>query len=185
MLYSVIELAELGVKAHHTAKVSRFAYFYGVKNIEIGENVRIDHGCLLMGDIVFGRNIHVAPYCLFYGKAGIRVGDYSNFSAMSVIHTESDDLSGRSLCGPQVSDSYKPNLHAAPVSIGKNVVLAVKSTILPGVMLHDGCAIGAHSLVKDDCEPDWIYGGVPAKKLKRRHKDMWHLMRNHQLLIEP
>jgi acetyltransferase-like isoleucine patch superfamily enzyme len=42
--------------------------------------------------------------------------------------------------------------------------------LLPGVTLHEGAAIGALSLVKDDA-PEWtICGGSPAEVLKPRSR---------------
>lgn len=44
--------------------------------------------------------------------------------------------------------------------IGANV------TIMPGVTIGQGCIIGSNSLVISDTEPNSLYVGQPAKKLK-------------------
>ena len=44
--------------------------------------------------------------------------------------------------------------------IGANVI------IMPGVTIGDGCVIGAGTLVTKDCEPNGLYVGVPAKRIK-------------------
>jgi galactoside O-acetyltransferase len=43
--------------------------------------------------------------------------------------------------------------------------------ILPGVVIGEGAAIGANSLVTKDCEPWKIYAGSPAKVIKTRPQD--------------
>lgn len=184
MFYTVEELAALGVEAHPSARITHGAMFFGVGRIAIGEHARVDTGCILTGDIEIGRRVHIAPYCVLYGKYGIRMGDYATMSLMSVIHSEADDYSGRSLIGPQVPEECRPFVHRAAVNIGRCVGIGGKVTVLPGVTLRDGCVVAAHSLVKDDCEEDWIYGGTPARKLKQREKDLWHLVRNLELGLD-
>ncbi|NHN87804.1 acyltransferase [Acetobacter conturbans] len=44
--------------------------------------------------------------------------------------------------------------------IGANV------TILPGVRIRRGCVIGANSLVRDSTEPNGVYVGSPAKRVR-------------------
>ncbi|MEH7884036.1 acyltransferase [Bacillus sp. JJ1609] len=53
-----------------------------------------------------------------------------------------------------------------PVIIGKRCWIGARSTILPGVILGDGCVIAAGSVVNKDCKPNTLYAGVPAKEVK-------------------
>lgn len=183
--YSVVELAEFGVRAHHTAMVSRLVAFYGVKDIEIGEHSRVDQGCIITGTVKIGKRVHLAPYCILYGKSGITIGDYSGFGAFNAFHSESDDYSGRSMFGPCVPDEYQPYKVRAPIQIGRNVLTGTRCTILPGVLVRDGASVGAHSLVKDDCEADTMYAGVPARRIKERHREIWHLTRQLEIGMSP
>jgi maltose O-acetyltransferase len=48
------------------------------------------------------------------------------------------------------------------VWIGRNVV------ILPGIRIGKGCIVGANSVVTKNLEEYSIYGGVPAKLIKKR-----------------
>jgi len=43
---------------------------------------------------------------------------------------------------------------------------------MPGVMLAEGSSIGAMSLVRKSTDPWTIYCGNPAKKLKKRSKEL-------------
>lgn len=184
MLYTVEELAVLGVEAHPSAKVTRGAQFFAAQ-VRIGEHARVDAGCILTGRIEIGRRVHLAPYCVLYGKAGITIGDYSGFGAFTAMHSESDDYSGRSMFGPCVPDEYQPHKLRAPIRIGRNVLGGTRVTILPGVVVADGAAIGAHALVKDYLAGDLIYAGCPAKAIGERERDIWALMRSFELGMEP
>ncbi|MDD5327093.1 MAG: CatB-related O-acetyltransferase [Phycisphaerae bacterium] len=54
------------------------------------------------------------------------------------------------------------------VTIGNDVWIGRNVRIFNDVNIADGCVIAERSLVKKDCEPYGIYGGVPAKLIKYR-----------------
>jgi galactoside O-acetyltransferase len=68
----------------------------------------------------------------------------------------------------------------APVSIGRHVIIGSGSIILPGVTIAEGASIGALSLVKRDCESFTIYGGVPARRLGDRSRELLALEARHR-----
>ncbi|WP_197471648.1 DapH/DapD/GlmU-related protein [Microbacterium oleivorans] len=53
-----------------------------------------------------------------------------------------------------------------PVIIGDGVWIGAGSVILPGVQVGAGAVIAAGSVVNRDCEPDAMYAGVPARKVR-------------------
>ena len=58
--YTDKELKSLGFKkVGIDCKISRNAKFYGISNISLGNNVRIDDFCIISGNVIFGNNIHV------------------------------------------------------------------------------------------------------------------------------
>jgi len=54
------------------------------------------------------------------------------------------------------------------VTIGSDVWLARNVRIFNNVNIADGCIIAERSLVKKNCEPYGIYGGVPARLIRYR-----------------
>lgn len=58
----------------------------------------------------------------------------------------------------------QPN-QTAPVSIGDNVWLGAKATVLKGVSIGDGAVIGAGAVVTRDIAPGIRAAGVPARPL--------------------
>lgn len=83
---------------------------------------------------------------------------------------------GASMTNPTVPSRFK-RVTDAPESLGRHVIVGSSSVILPGVVLHDGVAIGALSLVKRDCEPFSIYAGNPARRIGERKRDLLRLER--------
>jgi acetyltransferase-like isoleucine patch superfamily enzyme len=179
--YTAHELWNMGIAVGESVLISRRVAFYAIGKIEIGDHSRIDDGCILTGSVKIGKRVHLAPYCVLYGKAGIAIGDYSGFGVSTIMHSESDDYSGRSMFGPCVPAEYQPFKHRAPIAIGRAVLGGARCTILPGVTIADGVCIGAHSVVKGDCEGDTIYAGVPAKALRRAQAGIWSLTKQFEL----
>jgi acetyltransferase-like isoleucine patch superfamily enzyme len=53
------------------------------------------------------------------------------------------------------------------INIGDGSWIGANTTILPGVTLGKGCIIAAGSVVNKNCECNSLYGGVPARFIKR------------------
>jgi virginiamycin A acetyltransferase len=54
------------------------------------------------------------------------------------------------------------------VTIGNDVWIGRNVRIFNGVSIADGCVIAERSLVKKNCEPYGIYGGIPAELIRYR-----------------
>ncbi|MEI6346976.1 MAG: acyltransferase [Bacteroidota bacterium] len=61
----------------------------------------------------------------------------------------------------EVSEAF-----VSPTIIGKNAVLAVNVTVLPGVKIGEGSIIAAGSVVTKDVPPFVLAGGVPARIIR-------------------
>lgn len=157
--------------------LSSKASYYGVSKIHIGNNVRIDDFCVLSageGGIFIGDYIHIAVYSSLIGSGRITLMDYSNISSRVSIYSSNDDYSGNFMSNPMLPSTFTNVMHE-PVQIGKHVIIGCGSIVLPGVTLDDGCAIGAHSLVKTNCEKSSIYAGNPAKRIMDRKRGIFDL----------
>lgn len=65
------------------------------------------------------------------------------------------------------SDKDEENMISKPVIIGNNVLIGMNSIILKGVSIGDGSIIGAGSVVATNIPENEIWGGNPAKFIKR------------------
>jgi maltose O-acetyltransferase len=54
-----------------------------------------------------------------------------------------------------------------PITIGSNVWIGINVTIVGPCTVGDNVIIGANSLVLGDLEPNCVYGGSPAKLIRR------------------
>lgn len=176
--YSRSELETLGLKAFgKNVMISRKCSIYGAADIVLGDSVRIDDFCILSGKIVIGNFVHIAAYSALYaGDAGIEICNFANISSRVMIYAISDDYSGDSLTNPMVPEKYK-KLHRGTVVVGKHVIIGTGSTVLPGVELKTGSAVGCMSLVKRDLEPWTINAGIPTRMIKERRKNLLELER--------
>jgi len=168
-----MEFAHVGENAHLSDRAS----YYNCKNIFIGDNVRIDDFCVLsagFGGIEIGNYVHVAVYSSLIGAGKIALKDFSNISSRVSIYSSSDDFSGSSMTNPMVPSAFT-NVHHADVVIGRHCIIGAGSVILPGVTLEEGVAIGALSLVSNDCKAFGIYAGQPAKRVNGRRRDFLKL----------
>lgn len=169
------QMAEMGFAewGEHTM-LSDKASYYNCANISLGNNVRIDDFCVLSagaGGIVIGDYIHVAVYSSLIGAGRITLSDFCNISSRVSIYSSSDDYSGAAMTNPTVPEAYT-NVHHAEVFLGKHVIVGSGSIILPGVRLEEGCAVGALSLIREDCKAFGVYAGSPARLVKERKRDL-------------
>lgn len=162
--------AALGVNVIISDKAS----LYNCKGISIGNNVRIDDFCVLSagsGGIKIGNYVHIAAYSSLVGSGAIILSDYCGLSSRVSIYSSSDDYSGAAMTNPVVPLKYT-NVRHADVILKKHVIVGSGSVILPGVLLEEGVAIGAISLVNKSCDAFCIYSGNPIRKISERKKDL-------------
>ncbi len=166
------ELQDLGLtKIGKNVKISRNTCFYSPEKIELGDNVRIDDFCILSGDIKIGNYVHIAAFCGLFGSGGIEMSDFSGLSSRVSIYSASDDYLGEFLTGPCIPIEYR-KITEGKVILEKHALVGTGATILPGVKIGVGSAVGAMSLLTKSTL-DWkIYTGVPAKPIKDRKKDL-------------
>lgn len=166
--YSIDELAKLKFKRlGENVLISRYARFYGIEKIEIGNNVRIDDFSILSGNITLGSHIHISAYCALYGQYGILLEDYTGLSPRCTLFSATDDFGGEYLIGPMVPKEFT-NVTGGKIQIKKYSQIGAGSTILPSVTVNEGVAVGAMSLIIEDLEKWGIYAGIPARRIKNR-----------------
>jgi galactoside O-acetyltransferase len=172
---SASQLLEIGfLSCGKNVLISDKASFYGASGIVIGDSVRIDDFCILSagtGGIKVGNFVHIACYSSIIGRERISLGDFANVSSRVSIYSSSDDYSGMYLTNPMIPEEFK-NVDHRTVSIGRHVILGCGAVVLPGVSIGEGCAIGALSLVKANCDAFGTYAGIPAIRKGTRSRDL-------------
>ena len=150
----------------------------GIENISLGSHVRIDAGTIIIatGAVAIGSRVHIAANCYLEGKSGIRIADFGNLSGFVSLYSVSDDYSGASLTSPMIPERFK-TIQYGQIILEKHAIVGTKATVLPGVIIGEGAAVGAHALVVKHV-PAWtIYGGIPARYIKQRKRELLDLER--------
>jgi galactoside O-acetyltransferase len=174
------QLSSLGLAAvGDDVLIDSDARFIGASRIRIGSHVRIDAFSILSagaGGITIGNHVHIAVQCFLTGAAPIEFEDFSAISGRTLVYSSTDDYSGAALTGPMVPDQFR-NVISAPVRLARHALVGAGSVILPGVVLGEGSAVGAMSLVREDVPPFTIVAGVPARRLEARSRRLLELER--------
>lgn len=178
--YSEKELEELGIsKIGKNVLISNKCSVYQADRMEIGDNVRIDDFCILIGKIKLGSNIHIGAFCHLSGGAGIVMEDYSGLSQRCSLYTQSDDYSGRGMTNPTIPEKFK-KVKSGKIVLGKHVIIGASSVILPNVTIGEGASVGAMSLVNKSIEAWTMNVGIPCRTIRCREKDVLRLEKEYE-----
>jgi acetyltransferase-like isoleucine patch superfamily enzyme len=140
--------------------------------IDIGNSVIIDDFVFLMGGkrTRIGSFVHIGSFTSIAGGGELMMADFSGLSGGVRVYTGNEDYGGGCLTNPTVSAPYR-NATRSFVKIEKHAIVGANSVILPGVVIGEGAAIGANSLVMKDCKPWTVYFGSPAKAIRTRPQE--------------
>jgi len=128
----------------------------GIKNIQ---SLGLRDNLFFYSDkIKIGKEVFINRGCYFYNFDLIEIGDRCSIAPEVMFCTTSHEI----------GDHYRRTgeLTSAPIRIGQGCWIGTRATILPGVSIGDGCIIAAGAIVTKDCEPNGVYAGVPAKRIK-------------------
>lgn len=125
----------------------------------------------LNGTQHFMPEIHIGKHCIF--------GDFNHITCINKITIGDNLLTGKWVTITdnshgntdfQTLKNIPPNFRdltsKGPISIGNNVWIGDKATILPGISIGDGAVIAANAVVTTDVPAYSVVGGNPAKILK-------------------
>ena len=65
-----------------------------------------------------------------------------------------------------VSKRRAGEIEYQPVKVGDGAWIGARALILPGCTVGRGCVIAAMSVITRSCEPDGLYAGVPAVRIR-------------------
>lgn len=156
-------------------KISDKASIYNADKISIGDHSRIDDFCIVSGVVELGRYVHITPMCLIAGgKLGVHLSDFCTLAYGVKVFSQSDDYSGQTMVNSLIDTKYKSEI-ISRVILEKHVIIGTNSVILPGVVIAEGCSVGAMSLVTKNTSEWGIYIGVPVVRFKDRKQDLLQL----------
>lgn len=166
--YTHDEMKRMGFKSlGKNVKISRYARFYGIEKISIGNNVRIDDFCILSGNITLGNHIHISAFCALYGANGITLHDYSGISGRCTVYSAMDDFGGDYLIGP-IHNRNLTHVTGGTVTLERYTQIGAHCCVFPNLTIREGSVVGACSLVTQTLDSWGVYWGVPAIRHRER-----------------
>ncbi|MEO9894567.1 acyltransferase [Aurantibacter sp.] len=116
-------------------------------------------------------NCVINAKCRFDTRGGISIGSNVSISEEVVLLTAYHD--------PNTSDFYgKIN----GIRIEDYVWIGTRAMILPGVTLQKGSLVAAGAVVTKSVPPFEIWGGVPAKKIGERNRELDYTVKYRRFL---
>jgi acetyltransferase-like isoleucine patch superfamily enzyme len=134
--------------------------------VRIGSDSSIHYGCFITGSehgalIEIGSNTVINRFTYLDGRFPLKIGNNVNISHYTIIQTLTHDPDARDFRGV-----------IGAVTIGDDVWIGTRATILQGVTIGKGAVIGAGAVVTKDIPPYAIAVGIPAKVIKERSHDL-------------
>lgn len=138
-------------------------FFFRVMKVHIGNKSFVMKKNYIMAPnhLYIGNYTHINRGCTLDARGNITIGDNVSISHNVSIMTGSHDVNSRHFQGVYL-----------PVVINDYVWIGIGSVILQGVSIGEGAIVAAGSVVTKDVEPYSIVGGIPAKRIGTRNKDL-------------
>jgi dTDP-4-amino-4,6-dideoxy-D-glucose acyltransferase len=170
---TVEELRKFGFrKLGRDVRIHPTAVIVDCSEVSIGDHVRIDPFCVLSAKrIRIGSYVNIATGAGLLGGNEVVVEDFANVAPRTTIMTTSDDYLGRSLIGPTVPTEFR-RARRGDVILRRQSVVGAGSVVLPDLIIGEGSSVGALSFVNQSLDPWGVYGGVPARRIRDRVKDV-------------
>lgn len=135
----------------------------------IGEGTFVAETAVLIGDVTIGRDCSIWYNTVLRGDVNsITIGDRTNIQDGTVIHTLYDGSKhpSQTHIGNDVSVGHNATIHGAIIE--DNCLIGMGATILDNAVVASGCIVAANALVLSNArlEPNSVYAGIPARKVK-------------------
>ncbi len=136
-----------------------------INYVNIGDHTKIGKGCHILGGPgqpveIRGHTI-IGMFTVIEGiRARVQIAENVSIAQQTVIVSDWQVPPGFRLA------SLFP-LPAAPIFIGNNTWIGSSCIIAPGVTIGECCIIATNSYVNEDVPPYSIYGGNPAKLIRK------------------
>lgn len=147
----------------HRVRNNYLRFFFRVK---ISKNAYVGRGQEITGyhtgaSLRIGNNTIVNRNCYLDGRSGLTIGNNVNISFNTTIITLQHDHNSPDFA-----------CEAGPVIINDYVWVGAKAIILPGVTVGEGAVIAAGAVVTRNVPPYTVVGGVPAKPIASRNREL-------------
>ena len=184
LIYKIAKLF-LGLPSAHNMrkqgtihKSLRYSCLNVQGKVSVGEGCLLEGGVLISGEapVTIGRFTSIlGPNTAIYARHNeVKIGSFCsiarNFDLQEFNHQIKRPTTyfiQKNFFGEKVKESNSKG----PVTIGNDVWIGTKCTVLSGTTIGDGAVVAANSVVTTDVPPYSIVGGVPAKVIGQRFSE--------------
>ena len=145
--------------------LSKYGIIFG-DNVTIHENTNIECSGVLneLGEcLIIGNNVGISHSCFIQVRGKVEIGSNVIFGPGVYIFSENHNFNRLDISINEQGTNRKG------VKIGNGVWIGARSIILDGVTIGENSIIAAGSVVTKNVSPFMIYGGCPAKLIKKRN----------------
>jgi acetyltransferase-like isoleucine patch superfamily enzyme len=113
--------------------------------------LQIDFGC----QVKIGAKVFINHSLTLMSAGGIEIGEGTMIGPEACLLTTNHDFHRKDL------------MNCSKITIGRNVWLGARVTIMPGVTIGDGAVIAGGAVVTHDVPAGTVAAGVPARVIKK------------------
>ena len=160
--------------AHVPSHAVRNAFYRRVMRVALAPGSSVHMGCRLtsIGNLAIGPGTSIDQGAMLDARGGLTIG--------AAVATGPDVMLLTAEHDPH-SPTFEGRL--APVSIGDRAWLGARATVLPGVSIGEGAVVAAGAVVTKDVAPFAIVGGVPARVIGERSRDLTYDFEGYRRLL--
>jgi acetyltransferase-like isoleucine patch superfamily enzyme len=146
-------------------KIGLLIRYVLLKNLckSCGDNVSVQPGVYLFNlkNVTIGHNVSIHPMCYIDAAGGLEIGN-----DVSIAHASSIMTTNHAWDNTTIPIKYNPETFAK-VTIAEDVWIGAGVRILAGVTIASRGVIAAGAVLNKSTESHAVYGGVPAKMIKK------------------
>ena len=141
----------------------RHAIYRRIYGLKMGRGSVIYNSCELRDprNIVIGNFTSIGDHCVLDGRGGLTIGHSVNFSTGAWVWRIQHRVNDRGF-----------GIYKAAVIIEDYAWISCRTVLLPGVRIGSGAVVAAGAVVTKNVDPFSIVGGVPAKQIGVRSRDL-------------
>jgi maltose O-acetyltransferase len=142
---------------------------FGLLGLVSGDRTYIERNCHIASDSVsIGAGTYINHGFYAEGPSPITIGNDVRIGPFVRLITSTHEITDN----PAKRASH--TVHSRPIEIADGVWIGAGVTVLPGCTIATGCVVAAGAVVARSTEPNGIYAGVPARRLRDLQRSPEH-----------